>query len=84
MDPSLQTAQQVVFVRKPAPIYGDGLSQKVGEELASQLGSISATLREIITFKKEEELDSEEVVKQFGGIEVEEYVPQQAQPEQQT
>ena len=63
-----------MFVTKPSPVYGDGLSQKVGEQLASQLGSISATLREIITFKNDEELDSDDVVKQFDAIEVEEYV----------
>ena len=69
MDQSLQLANQVVFVQKPAPVYSDGLSAKLGEQLSNQLGSIPATLREIIVIQNAEELDSEEIVKQFGGME---------------
>lgn len=69
MDQTMQLAQQVVFVQKPAPVYSDGLSAKLEEQLSNQLGSIPATLREIVVFQQNEVIDSEEIVKQFGGIE---------------
>lgn len=53
MDPSLQLARQVIFVAKPAPVFGDGLSLKLSEQLSSQLGSVPATLREVVFSKKE-------------------------------
>ncbi|CAL6019711.1 Beta_adaptin [Hexamita inflata] len=81
MDPSLQLAQQVAFVQKPAPVYSDGLSIKVAEQLSAQLGSVPSTLRELITVYKKDEIDSEDIVRQFGGYEAdEEQAPQQQRP----
>eukprot|EP00703_Trepomonas_sp_PC1_P000379 JAP96227.1 Beta adaptin [Trepomonas sp. PC1] len=84
MDTSLQLARSVVFVQKPAPVYGDGLSLKLSEQLSSQLGSVPATLREIVFQKKQsDEQDTDELVKQFGGFEYEQIVTEIAAVEPQ-
>jgi AP-1 complex subunit beta-1 len=71
MDSSRQMLSSIVFVQKPAPIFGDGLSSKLQDQLSSQLGSIPATLRELVVQKQVNNIEAEDIVKQFDGMEYE-------------
>lgn len=53
VDPSLQTARNIVFYHKPEPVFADDISDALRFKLAKNLGSASSVLREVITEQDE-------------------------------
>lgn len=52
------------------PVFSDGLSTKLSEKLSARLGSVQATLRELVSLRRAEVVEADDVVAQFEGVEV--------------
>ena len=49
LDPTLAFAKSVLYVQKSIPVYSDGIAPALKARLQCRLGSVPATLRELVS-----------------------------------
>ncbi|KAH0577448.1 Beta adaptin [Spironucleus salmonicida] len=76
MDPTLQLAKSVIYVQKSIPVFTDGISPVLQSKLVQRLGSVEATMRQVIVLNNVVGVhDADDVVDQFQNAENEQPTP---------